>query len=582
MAKAKNKTYVGDGLGPSVGTGLDSLRNGPGLGADILPLSLGFPTTILPIAAAASPLIAQLRIAWFKVDALWGGTYAMRLLSKTYLPQEPFELDSEYAARLSRTTLVNYYKNTIQDSAARVFAKDIELRAAASSLVDIASTATPPQVEFQNFAVDVDAQGTNLTQFMKHVFEQSINHGVGFILVDYPRVPVGSFNSLEAQVQSGTRPYWVHVKASNVLDCRSAMIGGKQRMTLFKYLEVINELSSDGFTPTVIEQIRIFKHDPDVVNPDGSVTTSQPMYAVYRRNLNGTSFTGEPSLAGGNSTSQSTTNWELQSCGYLTNADGEPLSGIPVAQIYTNRTGFGVGTPALDDLADLNITHYQMYSDYININHITNVPFLFAKGLKEALDDNGKKIPIILSPGRAMTTDVDYADIKWIEHTGQSIATTANALEDLAKQMKECGLKLTQEVAPQGRTATEVAVNVAESNSRLKSMALGMQDAVNLALYYTSEFFGIPDLTRAKINTEFADLIANGNDAQWISDAFTKGAIGAETLISEYKRRNILDPSCVIEPPANNEAVTQSVSLEAAPTMPNDDTGTTPDNNDLN
>jgi hypothetical protein len=505
-----------------------------------------------------SPMISQQRLAWFKCDALWGGTEAMRLLGETYLPKETFETPDEYNARLKRTTLVNYYKNTIQDAGGRVFAKDVKLISALNAGTDIGDATKPPQVEFQNFESDVDAHGNNLTQFVKGVFEQGVNHGVGFILVDYPRVPVESFSSLEKQVEDGSRPYWVPIVASNVLDCRSAMIGGKQRMTLFKYEETINELASDNITPATYQQIRIFKHDPDLTQPDGTVLKGAPMFAIYRRAANGIGSVNGTAGAGEN------TNWTIVSCGYLTNANGEALTGIPVVPVYTNRIGYGMGKPALEDLADLNITHYQFYSDYLNICHLTNVPFLFGKGIKDALDDNGKKVPFVLSPGRAALSDNEYAEISWVEHNGQSIAAAKNALDDMVKQMKECGLKLTQEVAPQGRTATEVAVNVAESNSRLKSMAVSVQDALNLALYYTAEFFGIQDLTRVKVNTDFADLIASSGDAPMIIEAFKLGAIGKETVAYEFKRRNILDPSVDVVLPVANEAITISESVTVA------------------
>ena len=562
MAKNNNTQSPISGIGPSGGRGLGSLQNGPGFGATTLPPNIVFPGSITPVMASPSVMMSQQRLAWFMVDALWGGTSAMRLLGEQFLPKEAFETQAEYDNRLKRATLVNYYKNTIQDAAGRVFAKDVKLISASSELTDIGNATVPPQPEFQNFAVDVDAQGNNLTQFVKGVFEQAVNHGVGFILVDYPRIPVESFESLEKQVDSGARPYWVNITASNVLDCRRAMIGGKQRLTLFKYEETVNELASDNITPTTYQQVRIYKHDADQPNAAGGTDPSSPMYAIYRRYLNGVA-----TVAGGTGAS-SNSNWTLLECGYLTNADGEALTGIPVVPVYANRIGYGMGTPALQDLADLNITHYQCNSDYLNICHLANVPFLFGKGMAAAMDANGVKQPIILSPGRAMTTDVDYADIKWVEHSGSSIASARNLLQDLEKQMKECGLKLTQEVAPQGRTATEVAVNVAESNSRLKSMAVATQDALNLALYYTSEFLGIPDLTRAKISTDFADILASANDAQWLSDAFTKGAIDAETLIYEYQRRNIIDPSTDVEPPEENEAtvLSENVSLTAAPT----------------
>jgi hypothetical protein len=525
------------------GRSFEGITNGPGPGvsdATTAAVLSVFPQAPGAIVSAPSPVMTALRLTWQKVDTLWGGTESMRLAGQRMLPKEPYEEDDDYQQRLQRSVLVNYYKNTIQDAAGRVFAKDVELLSAASLMTDKTTVKMPAQPVMQAFAVDVDAQGNNVTQFSKQVFEQAINHGVSYILVDYPKTPNEDLTTLEQQVESGARPYWVHVPAPQVLDYKSAMIGGKERCTLFRYEEVVHELSSDGFSSTGYQQVRIYKHDKDSV----------PVFATYRREL-------------GNSG-----NWQLVGVGVLTDANGQPLPAIPVAVVYTNKVGYGLGKPALEDLADLNIAHWQSYSDYRNITHVANVPFLFGKGLQSELDKDGRVKPMILSVRKAMTTNSETADIKWVEHTGQSIESARKALADMVDMMKEIGLKLRQDVAPNGRTATEVVANVAESNSRLKSFALSLNDALNVALFYTAQFLGIPDMTRAKVCTDFADIVTNTQDLQWILQAFDSGAIDAETVVSEMKRHNVIDPNAEVEIPEQIDAPTDTQSTTNTPDQP--------------
>ena len=48
-----------------------------------------------------------------------------------------------------------------------------------------------------------------------------------------------------------------------------------------------------------------------------------------------------------------------------------------------------MGRPPLQDLADVNVQHWQCQSDYQNSVHVATIPFLLTKGLKAQLDEDG-------------------------------------------------------------------------------------------------------------------------------------------------------------------------------------------------
>lgn len=49
---------------------------------------------------------------WPKIEALLGGTSAMRKAKETYLPKQPAESDDDYAYRLSTSTLFPAFERT--------------------------------------------------------------------------------------------------------------------------------------------------------------------------------------------------------------------------------------------------------------------------------------------------------------------------------------------------------------------------------------------------------------------------------------------------------------------------------------
>jgi hypothetical protein len=486
MASTQTALSLGGGIAPS--NGLEAI----------------FPSTVGAVVSAPTPLAAVQRALWQQVDSLWGGTAAMRLAGELLLPRQPNELEANYKRRLNRSTLHNYYKSSIQSAVGKVFAEDVAIESASVPLTLVTT--------------DIDSQGRNLSQFAKSTFEDAINHGVSYILIDHTRVPE-DFANLAAQQESGARPYWVQIPATKVLDARSGDFGGSQRLAYFRYEEDVWEASTDGFTGKSYRQVRIFKQDP----------STEVMFAVYRE------ITGKQ--------------WTLVDAGVLAG-----LSAIPIVPVYTNRLGFFLGRPPLQDLADINVQHWQCSSDYQNSVHVATIPFLLTKGLQAQMDAEGnlKQLTVDVNAG-VVATDPN-ASVEWIEVSGAALSAAKANLDALCAEMEKMGTTLCA-TTPGSITATETSVNSAEANSIVKTWALSLQDALNGALFFTAEYLNTPAPT-ATVNTDFArDYTTEGTMVHVL--AMKKlGVISDETVIEEAQRRNVLDPQADIEP-ANETPATE-------------------------
>jgi hypothetical protein len=468
--------------------------------------------------AIPSAAVATHQLAWEVVSALMGGTATMRAAGQRFLPVEPSEEPIEWEARLARTTLDPYYKDGVTNTVSKVFAKELQF-----SNVPVA---------LKLHLEDIDQQQRNSTQFAAEVFAEAVNYGVSYLLVDYPN-PDEPFANRAQELAAGFRPYWARISPLNLLDVRSASFNGAERLSLFRYSEQIPELALDGVSEVLTTQIREYKQERLENGEAGAVT-----FTVYRK-VN--------------------TNWTVYSTGELS------LDAVPIACVYTNRTGFYLGRPPLMDLAELNIEHWRKRSDLNNIIHICNVPFMLATGFGGGMDPEtgmpAKEIKI--SVRKLIQTKNDSADIKWIEHAGSTINTALDDLARLEARMERLSSSLVT-----GRsgtpTATATAINAAEANADLKQMALALQDAINTALFFTAGYLGLPSYGKCEVNTSFSvDFVSDTTFAQ-VLELFALGLIDREVVIAESKRRNILDLNVKI---AAEPAKVPASSLDTQPAI---------------
>lgn len=470
-----------------------------------------------------SPVVASYHSDWHLVDTLRGGTQSLRLAGKTFLPKEEKETEKNYKVRLNRSTFDNFYAEAIDRAVDKVFARDIVLK---NQPVDIVT-----------WWEDVDTQGRDGTQFAKEVFWNAVHHGVTYILTDYPRLPSELQPDNYAQEQElGLRPYWLNIKAPQVLSADSEFIGGRERLASFRYKETVYELQDDGYTLKDVQQVRHYKQRQErdeEGNPTGRVGPVE--FEVWRI-----------------SSKSIGTGWELYDSGTL------PVDAIPVVAIYGNRTGFYLGSPVQMPLAELNIQHWRKRSDLDNILHVANVPFLFAKKLRNGPQVNTqtgqkKEEKIEVDIQQAVMTENADADIKWVEHTGTAIKSAMEDLSNLEQRMRDLGSTLFSSGGGFHTSATEKTINAAEANAKLKSLALSLQDGLEYALFFVKQYAGVAPTAEAKVevNTSFAtDYVAQETFASIVS-LYKMGLVDRELVISEAKRRNIIALDQEVKLPVN-------------------------------
>ena len=420
---------------------------------------------------------------------LMGGTTAMRAASGRYLPREPAETAQAYLDRLNRSVLFNAYRQAVRTLTGKVFSKPLVL--------------DTPSPDIRTWCQDIDLAGRDLHNFARDVLEDAF-YGVSYILVDHPPRPQGL--SLAQERQSGARPYFVHVPSASLIGFRTDRQNGAERLVQARILESA-QIPDGTYGDKTVSQVRVLELAP------GEDGLERCVYTVWRQSPD------DPGL------------WAVmpELSGVMS------LNFIPLVPVYTNRTGFMQGTPPLIDLADLNAAHWRSSSDQETILHFTRVPLLFGK----CLGPDAARLEI--GPNRMIRCEAPEAELKYVEHSGSSIAAGRQALMDLEDRMAALAL---EPLVPRtgSQTATARAIDAAQAHCTLQAWALGLEDALKLALRYLGAWAGLPPKAcgQARLTTDYG-LSLDPTELTQLTQAYQAGLLSRQTVWSEMIRRGLLD-----------------------------------------
>lgn len=424
--------------------------------------------------------------AWKIVRDVSGGTAQMRQASTAYLPKEEAEQPKAYDRRLKRSVFFNAYKRTRGALTGMVFKHD-----------PVIAEDVPPEIV--KHLENVDMAGTHIDVFAKELFEDAFE-GHAFILVDTQKGLDASITSLSTvpdasdERAAGLRPYWLKYKADQAVNWRTSRINGEEHLTQITFKETSFE-PSGKFGEKEVTKYRVFSREGDLVRWD--------LYRVVVQ----AAF--QPDIV-----------WE--------DGGDVSLSRIPVAIVYGKRLGLVKSEPPLLDLAYLNISHWQKYSDHSNILHVCQVPLFVRKG---ATQDQAQ-----IEVGIAGTVDVpESGEVSWVEVEGHGIEAGRVDMLDLEQRMAVMGLSILSQRQESNITATEKRQDYEEMQSELSTMARSLKDALELALQFHAEYLGMElpeDGGSIELGVSEQDLILTPEHLKVLLTAVNDDKFSLETFLT--------------------------------------------------
>jgi hypothetical protein len=427
-----------------------------------------------------SPQVVAMAQDLALIDALMGGTYAMRAAGKTFLPKWPAEDVASYDTRLATATLFPAYARTVSVLTGKPFSKPIT----------VGEDVPPRIVEFME---DIDLQGRDMHSFAAGVCHDALAYGMCGILVDCP--PSRGARTVSDERAAGLRPYMVHIRAHDILGWRSAMVAGARVLTQLRLLEQV-EVEDGAFGSAMIEQVRVLEPG---------------QWSTWRKVKVAT---------GGDE-------WVMHEEGTTS------LSEIAFVPIYGFRKGFMVGIAPMLELGHANVEHWQSKSDQQTILHVARVPLLFAKGLGDTA--------ITVGAGSFISTGSELADLKYVEHSGAAIEAGRMSLLDLEDRMRQIGAELLV-IKPGNITVAQTVADNEPGMCDLQRIMQAVEDALDQALDFVADWIGEKDGGRVSIYRDFGAATLAEASASLLSDMQMRGALSLPTLLGELKRRGVLSP----------------------------------------
>ncbi|HTG26098.1 MAG TPA: DUF4055 domain-containing protein [Reyranella sp.] len=455
--------------------------------------------------AFLTPAYLRMKAKYQRCRDLMEGVDAIRAGEDIYLKQLEGESDESYAFRVMIGALHNGFARTVVATVGMILLEEIELEDMPQELEDLWENA--------------DAGGTHGMVLTSDLILNSVVDGHAGLFVDCPdpddptidrsnasaAAEPGAELSSDDEEALGIRPYFILVKADEVILPLYQKINGQKTLVLFIRQETTTERVGDFGVQSVV-YYRIY-----------SLEKSTVQYQSWRL-LPGES---RPTL-------------------FKAKKAMRVIKRIPWSPLRSGRKKSDQETaPPLLDLADLNIQHHQVQTNILSLESLAEIPTLVRIGAVP--DDEGDYPPITLGPRN--TIEVPYPQdgqaiapqpVYWLSPPIEVLTDSMKTLEDTKKAMAEAGAAFLNPNTAVAETATGRSIDSMAQNASVKTVGRATQDCLELAFQYAAEFLGI-EAGSVKINMDFE---AKGIDPAYLAvlvTAYSEGVFPADALLYALK-----------------------------------------------
>lgn len=430
--------------------------------------------------------------AWNLVDDVCAGQERVKSKEAGYLPKpNPSDLSAEnkerYEQYVLRAVFYNATGRTKDGMIGAAYRKDPVLK-------------TPSDYVLE----DVDGNGVGIVQQSQSSLSAVLKRGRHGLLADYPEVngPVS-----KADVNAGKyRASIIPINATQIINWRTAKIGGQHKLVLLVFREVASETTADGFGVKEINQYRVLK-----LGAEGYI---QEIWRKIKEE------------------------WALFSKHTMKDGAGHSWDEIPFTFIGSNNNDTVIDPSPLYDMAEVNIAHYRNSADYEDSVYLSGQPQPWMSGLstewREYLEEKGiyvgSRSPILLPENGSF----GFAQ-------AQPNTLSKEAMDQKEDQMVSLGARLIQP-GTVAKTATESQGEQATQHSVLSLACSNVSDAYEKSLAWVARFMNVSGDIEFKINQEFVEVTLDPQFLTALVSAWQSGKIPESDLWALLKQYGVIDP----------------------------------------
>ena len=215
------------------------------------------------------------------------------------------------------------------------------------------------------------------------------------------------------------------------------------------------------------------------------------------------------------------------------------LDVIPFATAYSNRVGLLESRPPMEDIAELNLKHYQVSSDLSNMLHISAVPMLSFFGFPQSAEE------VSAGPGEAICFPAE-GRAEYIEPGGKSFDAQYQQIEQIEKQINELGLASVLGQKLVGEAAEAKRIYRSQGDITMMLIAQQMQDLIDNCLGFHASYLGI-ESGSCYVNRDFLAGRLDPQEIGSLLQLYTAGTISKETLLTQLSEGEVLGDEFDIE-----------------------------------
>jgi hypothetical protein len=361
---------------------------------------------------------------------------------------------------------------------------------------------------------DVTLDGTSAELFGLRLARELLLTGRYGILVDMP-------NEQTAKAAKGEeiRPYWIGYKAEDIYGWRTTRLAGREYITRVVLYEIEEEEDpKDPFVIGEIVQFRVL----DLV--EGGYTQK-----VFRKKANSDDF--------------------FQFGETLTpSRRGVSLPFIPFTFVGPTSVSAVVQKPPLDDLVNVNLSHYRTMADLEHGRHFTALPTPWVAGSLAA-----KGEPLAIGSGVAWALEKE-GRAGMLEFSGAGLESLVTAEQDKRKMMAVLGARLLEDVPSVQETMGAVSMRHAGEQASLRTIAQSSEHALSIVLRIHAWWVGTeakPEELKEKavyeVNKDFFTTRMSPDELRGLIMALQAEAISYETFYAQLTRGEIARPGVTAE-----------------------------------
>jgi len=214
---------------------------------------------------------------------------------------------------------------------------------------------------------------------------------------------------------------------------------------------------------------------------------------------------------------------------------GQTLDFIPFLCVGTTGVHLDVDKSPMDDIAQINISHYRTSADLEWGRHFTGLPTPVVSGVdaSSSLRIGGMSAWILPDPG---------AKAMYLEFTGQGLQSLEKALGEKQGQMASMSARMIDQGTRGSEAAETVRLRYLSETASLTQIVESVEKALNHVFHIIAQMLRVTGEIKIELSRDFLAAKLTAQDLTALFNAYFQGGISKESLVYNLRRGELLDP----------------------------------------